>query len=94
MGRLIFLIIVCFMFGGWDAVKIMFQSAWLFIKTIIIPIFPMIVENVITDPYIIVRLIMIVASAFGIWFGIKGGKILYAIVSLIAAAITLITMFV
>ena len=94
MGRLIFLIIVCFIFGGWDAVKAMFETIWLFIQTVVLPFFPMILENIVTDPYVIARIIMLVASGCGIWFGVKGGKALYAIISIICAIISLASMFV
>lgn len=38
-------------------------------------------EEYITSPYFIVGIIMSIASAYGIWFGVKGGKVLYALVS-------------
>ena len=40
-------------------------------------------QDYLTSPYFIVGVIMAIASAFGIWFGVKGGKVLFWVVSLI-----------
>ena len=41
------------------------------------------IEDYLTSPYFITGVVMSVASAFGIWFGAKGGKILFLTVSII-----------
>ena len=41
------------------------------------------IKDYLTSPYFIVGIIMAIASAFGIWFGAKGGKILFLTVSII-----------
>ena len=41
------------------------------------------IEDYLTSPYFITGVIMSIASAFGIWFGAKGGKILFLTVSII-----------
>lgn len=46
-------------------------------------------EDYLTSPYFITGLIMAIASAFGIWFGVKGGKILYLIVFIVIEIISL-----
>ena len=48
-------------------------------------------EDYLTSPYFIVGVIMSIASAFGIWFGAKGGKRLYLIVSIICEVISLVS---
>ena len=49
------------------------------------------IENYLTSPYFIVGIIMAIGSAFGIWFGAKGGKILLLIVSIICELLSLIS---
>ena len=41
------------------------------------------IEDYLTSPYFITGVVMSIASAFGIWFGVKGGKILFLTVSII-----------
>ena len=41
------------------------------------------IEDYLTSPYFITGVVMSIASAFGIWFGAKGGKILFLTVSII-----------
>ncbi len=50
------------------------------------------VEEYITSPYFITGAIMMVASCLGIWFGSKGGKVLYLVVSIIGAIASLVSM--
>jgi len=50
------------------------------------------VEEYITSPYFITGAIMMVASGFGIWFGARGGKVLYLVVSIIGAIASLASM--
>lgn len=80
-----------------------FKSLVLFLNNIIqvfIAFFPFFCEmgkiafkEYITSPYFIVAVIMSVCSAFGIWFGVKGGKKLFWIVSLICEVLSLISIF-
>ncbi len=46
-------------------------------------------EDYLTSPYFIVSVIMALASTVGIWFGHKGGKILYTVISIILLLINL-----
>ena len=40
-------------------------------------------QDYLTSPYFIVGVIMAIASVFGIWFGAKGGRVLFLVVSII-----------
>lgn len=53
----------------------------------------MAIEDYLTSPYFIVGVIMFIASSFGIYFGAKGGKILYLVVSIICAVVSAISIF-
>ena len=49
-------------------------------------------EDYLTSPYFITGVIMfILSSGFGIWVGKTGGKVIYLIVSIIAAIISLVS---
>ena len=48
-------------------------------------------QDYLTSPYFIVGVIMAIASAFGIWFGVKGGKVLFWVVSLICELASLVS---
>lgn len=74
------------LFGGWG----MFAEALGAIGEVFIAFFPIFfdvakssIEDYLTSPYFITGVIMSIASAFGIWFGAKGGKILFLTVSII-----------
>ena len=47
------------------------------------------IEDYLTSPYFITGVVMSVASAFGIWFGAKGGKLLFLVISIICEVISL-----
>ena len=47
------------------------------------------IEDYLTSPYFITGVVMSVASAFGIWFGAKGGKLLFLVISIICEFISL-----
>lgn len=51
----------------------------------------MALEEYLTSPYFIVGIIMSIASGFGIWFGAKGGRILFLIVSIICEVASLVS---
>lgn len=74
------------LFGGWG----MFAEALGVIGEVFIAFFPIFfdvakssIEDYLTSPYFITGVVMSIASAFGIWFGAKGGKILFLTVSII-----------
>ena len=80
---------------GWGALGAMWSGIW----QTLVAFFPWIwgcikyaVEEYITSPYFITGAIMLVASGFGIWFGVRGGKVLYLVVSLITTVISLASM--
>ena len=84
--KIIVLSLLILMFGG---VSLLIKF-WAIILQVIISFFPffcevgkMALEEYLTSPYFIVSIIMAIGSAMGIWFGVKGGKILYLIVSII-----------
>ena len=82
IAALVFILI----FGGWG----MFAETLGVIGEVFIAFFPIFfdvakssIEDYLTSPYFITGVVMSVASAFGIWFGAKGGKILFLTVSII-----------
>ena len=68
------------------------------VKEIFIAFFPIFadaakqsLEDYLTSPYFITGVIMfLLSSGFGIWVGKTGGKVIYLIVSIIAAIISLV----
>lgn len=93
MGKIISIFIAFFIFGGWPAIEALFGEIWMVVVSIV-PFLPDILENLLSDPYIITKIIMVVASGFGIWFGVKGGKRLFAVVSFVCEIVGLVSMFV
>ena len=80
------------LFGGWG----MFAEALGVIGEVFIAFFPIFfdvakssIEDYLTSPYFITGVVMSVASAFGIWFGAKGGKLLFLVISIICEVISL-----
>ena len=78
--------------GGWG----MFAEALGVIGEVFIFFFPIFfdvakssIEDYLTSPYFITGVIMSLASAFGIWFGAKGGKLLFLVISIICEVISL-----
>ena len=99
MEKLIVLLILLFIGGGLTAVCVFIEGIWEAIKAIFIGFFPvfkefgkMALEDYLTSPYFIVGVIMFIGSCFGFWFGKKGGKILYIVVSIICGVISLASM--
>lgn len=77
------------LFAMWDAV---FQILAAFFP-FICEAGKMALEEYLTSPYFIVGVIMAIGSAFGIWFGAKGGKVLFLIVSIICELASLVSIF-
>ena len=88
--------LVFLVFGGTDAFVAFWQGLFEGFK-MMFPFFfdivKMELEDYLTSPYFITGVIMTIASAFGIWFGSKKGKILYSIVSIICALASLASIF-
>lgn len=85
-----------FIFGGASALIAMWDAVF----QILVAFFPFIceagkmaLEEYLTSPYFIVGIIMSIASGFGIWFGAKGGKALFLIVSIICEVASLVSIF-
>ena len=81
-----------FIFGGIGALA----TVWDAVFQIIVAFFPFIceagkmaLEEYLTSPYFIVGVIMSIASGFGIWFGAKGGRALFLVVSIICELVSL-----
>lgn len=96
MGRVIALLIILLMVGGVPAVL----EGLGVLGEVLVGFFPffydvgkMALEEYLTSPYFIVGLIMTIGSAFGIWFGAKGGKLLYIIVFAITEIVGLASIF-
>lgn len=88
IAALVFILI----FGGWG----MFAETLGVIGEVFIAFFPIFfdvaknsIEDYLTSPYFITGVVMSVASAFGIWFGAKGGKLLFLVISIICEVISL-----
>ena len=87
---------IVLIFGGVGALTTMWESVY----QIFVAFFPFIceagkmaLEEYLTSPYFIVGVIMAIGSAFGIWFGAKGGKVLFLIVSIICEVASLVSIF-
>lgn len=96
MRKVIAVILILFIAGGISVVCIGFETMWEAINGVLIDFFPIIehgvkisLENYLMSPYFIVGVIMVIASGFGIGFGVKGGKILWIIVSIVCELISL-----
>lgn len=94
LKRIITISALVLLLGGWVA----FANLWSSVFEIIVAFFPFIaqgakmaIEEYFTSPYFITGIIMSIASAFGIWFGVKGGKMLFTIISLITALLSLVS---
>lgn len=87
---------IVLIFGGVGALVTMWESVF----QILVAFFPFIceagkmaLEEYLTSPYFIVGVIMSIASGFGIWFGVKGGRALFLIVSIICELASLVSIF-
>ena len=96
LAKIIRISLVVLIFGGvgalvtmWDAVFQMLAAFFPFICEA----GKMALEEYLTSPYFIVGTIMSIASGFGIWFGAKGGKVLFLIVSIICELVSLASIF-
>ena len=96
LKKIIVISAIVLIFGGFGALATMWESVF----QIIVAFFPFIceagkmaLEEYLTSPYFIVSVIMSIGSAFGIWFGVKGGKVLFLIVSIICEVASLVSIF-
>lgn len=85
---------IVLMFGGVSALVTMWESVF----QILVAFFPFIceagkmaLEEYLTSPYFIVGVIMAIGSACGIWFGAKGGRVLFLTVSIICEVVSLVS---
>ena len=81
-------------FGGFGALAYFWENVW----RALVAFFPFFVEatkqsleDYLTSPYFITGVIMAIASVCGIWFGAKGGKILFLIISIICEIASLVS---
>ena len=94
--KIILISIIILLFGGLGALT----TFWDTITQVFVAFFPffyqigkMALEEYLTSPYFIVGIIMAIGSALGIWFGAKGGKLLFLIISIICEVISLVSVF-
>ena len=92
LGKIIGISVIVFIFGGIGALAAMWDAVF----QILVAFFPVIceagkmaLEEYLTSPYFIAGVIMTICSCVGIYFGVKGGKKLYIIVSIIVLIIEL-----
>lgn len=86
--------IITLAFGGFSALAYFWKS----VLQVIVAFFPFFVEatkqsleDYLTSPYFITGIIMAIASGCGIWFGAKGGKLLFLIISIICEIASLVS---
>lgn len=94
--RIIIISVFFLIFGGFGALVTMWENVF----QILVTFFPFIceagkmaLEEYLTSPYFIVGVIMAISSAFGIWFGVRGGRMLFLMVSLICEIVSLTSIF-
>lgn len=94
LAKIIRISLVVLIFGGVGALVTMWDAVF----QILAAFFPFIceagkmaLEEYLTSPYFIVGIIMSIASGFGIWFGAKGGRVLFLIVSIICELVSLVS---
>ena len=92
LRKIIGISVFVLIFGGIGALAAMWDAVF----QILVVFFPFIceagkmaLEEYLTSPYFIVGIIMSIASGFGIWFGAKGGRALFLIVSIICELVSL-----
>ena len=86
---------IVFIFCGWSGLA----ALWTTVTEIFIAFFPIFAEaakqsidDYLTSPYFITGVILfILSSGFGIWVGKTGGKLIYLIVSILIAALSLLS---
>ena len=90
--KIIVISIIILLCGGFGALA----AFWDAVAQVLVAFFPfffqvgkMALEEYFTSPYFIVSVIMAIGSAFGIWFGAKGGKLLFLVISIICEVISL-----
>lgn len=94
LWKIIVIPVLALAVGGWSALGNLWPGVW----QVLVAFFPFIadgvkqsIEDYLTSPYFITGVIMAVASCFGIWFGSRGGKVLFTIVSLITLVLSLVS---
>ncbi len=94
LKKIIWISVVVLVFGGVGALA----NLWEAVGQIFVAFFPFFaeaakqeLEDYLTSPYFITGVIMALASCFGIWFGRKGGKALYIVISIIMLMISLLS---
>lgn len=95
LKKIISFSVLVFFFCGWSGLA----ALWSAVKDIFIAFFPFIVEGAkssiedyLTSPYFITGILMFVlSSCFGIWVGKTGGKIIYWLISIVVALLSLVS---
>ena len=89
LKKIIWISLVFLVFGGFGALA----KLWTGAAEVFFHFFPIFgrqaVEDYFTSPYFITGVIMSLASACGIWFGRRGGRRLFAVVSLVLLIISI-----
>ena len=92
LKKIIVISAIVLIFGGFGALAIMWESVFQILVaffSFICEAGKMALEEYLTSPYFIVGVIMFIASGFGIWFGAKGGRALFLIISIICELVSL-----
>ena len=94
LRKIIGISVFVFIFGGIGALAAMWDAVFQILVAFFSFIYEagkMALEEYLTSPYFIVGIIMSIASGFGIWFGAKGGRALFLIVSIICELVSLVS---
>ena len=94
MLNIIILLVLCFLGGGWPAVKTALTNLWVGVTAFFPLMWDICKNEILLDPYLITKIIFLLFSAFGLWFGHRGGKIVFQIVSFIVGLISFCSLFV
>lgn len=86
-------LLLLFALGGWSFVMALLDGLVAFFTTFGTQLFQHIIEEWLTSPYTITGFIMAILSGFGIWLGVKGGRRIHMVVSLICEIVGLVLLF-
>lgn len=98
MKKVIIILIILFIVGGFTAVALGVQTIWETVKEMFIHIFPILspvfsqaLEDYVTSAYFIVGIIIFVLSSVGIYLSVRFKKGLFLVVSIVVDIISLVS---
>ena len=92
ISKILTLSALVLLFCGWSALGTLWSGV-VQVFVAFVPFFfegtKIVIENYLTSPYFITGVVMSIASACGVWFGVRGGKVLYIVISFVCLMISL-----